>query len=156
MATDQVIQMTSSSRNPSRARNRARGFTLIELMVVVAVVAILAAVAVPSYQDAVRKGHRGQAKADLVDLAQQAERYRTINNGSYLGFTVPSGAATSPRTGTARYDVALQGAATATTFEIRAVPRTGQNKDTKCMTLSINQLGQKAIVGGSGSATDCW
>ena len=56
------------------AYRKLRGFTLIELMIVVAVIAVLAAIAYPSYQDSVRKGRRGEAKSELVTLAQARER----------------------------------------------------------------------------------
>ena len=65
------------------------GFTLIELMIVVAVVAILASIAVPAYQEQIRKSRRAQAKADMVEYAQMAERYFTVNN-TYVGFTLPT------------------------------------------------------------------
>ena len=119
-------------------RRSANGFTLIELMVVVAVVAILAAIALPSYQDSVRKSRRAQAKADLVELAQLAERYRTVNR-TYE--TWPLAFDTSPRTGTAHYRIDLddEGAAT---FTLTAVPNGAQANDA-CGTLVINQAGQR-------------
>ncbi len=81
-------------------RRTATGFTLIELMITVAVVAILAAIALPSYQAYVRKANRAQAKADLVELAQMLERRHTVEN-TYAGMTLPF--SQSPRDGTARY-----------------------------------------------------
>ena len=66
-----------------------RGFTLIELMIVVAVVGILAAIAYPSYQEYVRKAKRAEGRTALVELLQQQERYMTQNN-TYLAFTVGS------------------------------------------------------------------
>lgn len=72
-----------------------RGFTLIELMIVVAVVAILAAIAYPSYRDSVLKGRRAEGRAALAELLQQEERYMTQNN-CYLAFTTnSSGVATA-------------------------------------------------------------
>ena len=135
---------------------RQRGFTLIELMIVIAIVAILVGIALPMYQDAVRKGHRGQAKADLVELAQRAERYRTINQGSYTGFwaQVPAGDRNSPRTGDVRYVLTRQGEDTAaTTLVLQAAPQGGQQGDTRCLTLTIDQVGRKTA---SGPGTDCW
>jgi type IV pilus assembly protein PilE len=73
---------------------RQRGFTLIELMIVVAVVAILAGIAYPSYRDAVLKGRRAQGRAAVLELLQQQERYMTQHN-SYMTFS-NSGGATSP------------------------------------------------------------
>lgn len=71
------------------------GFSLIELMIVVAVIGILAAVAYPSYTDSVLKGRRAQARTALVELLQQQERYMTQRN-CYLGFTTnSSGVATA-------------------------------------------------------------
>lgn len=61
-----------------------RGFSLMELMIVVAIIAILAAVAVPSYRNHICKVERNQAKADLMAFAQAVERYYTTNNFSYV------------------------------------------------------------------------
>ena len=60
-----------------------KGFTLIELMIVVAVIGILGAIAYPSYQDSVRKGRRAEARAALAELLYQQERYMTQNNTYY-------------------------------------------------------------------------
>lgn len=76
-------------------KKNVHGFTLIELMIVVAVIGILAAVAYPSYTDSVLKGRRAQARTALVELLQQQERYMTQRN-CYLGFTTnSSGVATA-------------------------------------------------------------
>ena len=64
---------------------RRKGFTLIELMIVVAIVALLAAVAYPAYTDSVVKGKRGQGRTVLMDLLQQQERYLS-QSGSYMSF----------------------------------------------------------------------
>lgn len=71
-------------------QKRERGFTLIELMIVVAVVAILAGIAYPSYTSSVLKGKRAQARTALVDLLQQQERYMTQRN-CYLAFSNTNG-----------------------------------------------------------------
>ncbi len=67
----------------------ARGFTLIELMIVVAVIAILGAIAYPAYTSSVLKGKRAQGRTALAELLQQQERYMTQRN-CYLGFTTPT------------------------------------------------------------------
>ena len=70
------------------------GFTLVELMIVIAVVAILAAIAYPSYRSAVLKGKRAQGRTAILELLQQQERYMTQNN-SYLSFNKPIGMGTA-------------------------------------------------------------
>ena len=71
------------------------GFSLIELMIVVAIVAILVSVAYPAYTSSILKGKRAEGRAALAELMQQQERYLTQNN-CYLGFTTtPSGTATA-------------------------------------------------------------
>lgn len=67
-------------RVPSRHAGGQRGFTLIELMVVVALIAILAAIAYPSYTQYVQRGRRSEARTALLNLMQQEERYFTQHN----------------------------------------------------------------------------
>lgn len=136
------------STQPGARSRGIRGFTLIELMIVVAVVGILAAIAVPSYNDSVRKSRRAQAKADLVEYAQMAERSFTVNN-SYTEFALPTNQ--SPREGDARY--LINAATTATTFTITAAPQAGQDAD-KCGTLTIDQAGVKTPT--AAPLDDCW
>ncbi|WP_303638588.1 MULTISPECIES: type IV pilin protein [Stenotrophomonas] len=129
-----------------------QGFTLVELMIVVAVVAILATIAYPNYADHVRKSRRAQAKADLVEYAQLAERFHTVNN-TYEGFTFPGGGDTinSPREGgTVGYTLGME--TTQSTFTLTATAANAQVKD-KCGDLSINQANVKTA---GGELSECW
>lgn len=137
--------------------NRFCGFSLIEVMIVVAIIGILAAIAYPSYQDQVRRGNRADAKAALLETAQFMERFYTQNNRYNLDL---NGAAPtlpytkSPRDGSSTfYLIRFNGNATATTFSIEAAPQGSQTQDT-CGTLRIDQSGQKTTT--AGVATDCW
>ncbi|KQW25286.1 type IV pilin protein [Acidovorax sp. 22279] len=86
----------------NRVKKYSAGFTLIELMIVVAIIGILAAVAYPAYTDSVLKGRRAQGRTAVAQLIQQQERYATQQN-CYLGFTTNSstGAATATSPGSA-------------------------------------------------------
>lgn len=141
-ARDEGVAMLSFGK-------KVRGFTLIELMIVVAVVAILAAIAYPSFDEAVRKSRRGQAKADMVEVAQILERYHTEHN-TYVGGEafVP---AQSPKTGVSRY--ALQAVTAQSAFTITATPEPSQSND-KCGDLTIDQAGAKG--NSKGALADCW
>lgn len=143
--------MSRANRGMKMTGNRyVYGFTLIELMIVVAVVAILAAIAYPSYQEQVRKSYRAKAKADLVEYAGLAERYYTTNN-TYAGFTLPSTVSPREPGAAARYNLTPNGAfGGATTFTITATATGAQSGD-KCGALTINQAGVK-----TAAQSDCW
>jgi type IV pilus assembly protein PilE len=132
---------------------RARGFTLIELMVTIAIVAILAAIAIPSYQEQVRKSRRGQAKADLVELAQTLERRHTVNN-SYAG-ALPYTVSPKDSGTTARYNITpVTIAAGAQAFVLTATPIGAQAND-RCGTLTLSNTGVKTKT-GSAPMSECW
>ncbi|MEO7917201.1 MAG: type IV pilin protein [Dokdonella sp.] len=125
-----------------------RGFTLIELMITVAVIAVLAAIAFPSYQDQVRKSRRGDAKALMMDLTQQFER-RFTTDRTYLNATALCGQSVpSPTTGTARY--LLTPVCTASTYAITATPQGTQASD-PCGTMTVNQFGAR-----TPTTAGCW
>ncbi|UWX04751.1 pilus assembly protein PilE [Pseudoxanthomonas sp. NC8] len=120
-------------------------------MVVIAIVATIVAIAVPSYQEQVRKSHRARAKADLVEYAQLAERFFTVNN-TYAGFALPSTQSPREAGATARYRIAA--ATTATTFTLTATALNRQAND-RCGNLSITNTGNKTSTGTSPLG-DCW
>ncbi len=147
--------MSKLSSLKGRNPRKVMGFTLIELMIVVAVIAVLAAIAYPSYTAQVRKSKRAAAKAELVEYAQRAERQHTLNN-SYMNFKFVENNATSiasPRDGSkAMYQVTVS-APTANTFTLTAVPQGDQAKD-PCGTITLNQAGVKTPA--NTTALDCW
>lgn len=133
-----------------------RGFTLIEIMIVVAIVAILAAVAYPSYQESVRRAARADAQSGMMEIAQNAERFFTQQNQyaatrAGLPYVLPFNQ--SPLGGAARYNFNIA-FPTPQTFVLQAVPTPVQAADA-CGNLTINQLG----VTGPALGTDgrpCW
>ena len=130
-----------------------KGFTLIELMIVVAIIGILAAIAYPSYLEYVKKSNRAEATVVLMESAQALERFYSVN-GSYLdsGSVAPVFSANSPASGVANYTVAATGARNS--FTLTATP-TGSMLGDDCGNLSITHSGVKGASGSKGVA-DCW
>lgn len=125
--------------------SKSKGFTLIELMIVVAVVAILAAIALPSYQEQVRKSRRAQARADLAEIVQGLERSFTVNRG-YDKYDLPFNQ--SPREaadGAGFYGIKIE-PKEVTTYKVIATPKGAQASD-RCGTLSIDNFGNKNSSG---------
>lgn len=140
------------------ARNGA-GFTLIELMIVVAITGILAAIAYPSYQEHIRKTRRADAQTALMELSQFMERHYTAN-GRYLNAdaTAPTLPFTeAPKDGATKYyDVGFPAgtAPTANAYTLQAVPKGAMAGDV-CGTLTLTNTGAKGQAAGQTQAT-CW
>lgn len=131
---------------------RPRGFSLIELMMAVAVVGILAAIALPSYQNSVRKSRRADAKVALTDTAQRLERcltqYGTYDNGN----CTVADAFNSPD---AYYAISTNVATMS--YTLTAAARGPQLKDEACVRFTLDHRGAKAAFDGAGNAAaDCW
>jgi type IV pilus assembly protein PilE len=130
------------------------GFTLIELMIAVAIVGILTSVGYPSYQKHVQKAKRAEAQAALVSFATAMEQWRVENNGKYSGVAAADVFATQVPTdgsGTKTYDLAFDGDVTDTGYKLKATPAGTQTSD-ECGTLTLDSTGVK----GSSSGTNCW
>jgi type IV pilus assembly protein PilE len=129
-----------------------KGFTLIELMIVIAIIGILAAVGYPAYTSAVKKGSRADAMDSLLSLAGRMEEYY-MNADSYVGATVNAagtGTVGSNKTSEGLYTLSIP-VATAFTYTITATP---VGSDPECTTFTLNQLGQKSATGTD--AANCW
>lgn len=144
----------------NRLSRVAKGFTLIELMIVVAVIAILAAIAYPSYVNYVVDTRRGTAAACLIEISQFMEREYTTElsyeEGDDKWDAMPQGfACETDMADFYTFGFVAGSEPTATTYVLNAVPQGPQERDTECGTLTLNQAGLRG-EGGSGDVADCW
>jgi type IV pilus assembly protein PilE len=150
------------------------GFTLMELMVTIAIIGILASIAIPSYQDSVKKSRRADVKAVLLGLANAMERHFTEKNtychvatggatvaacgaagndtgtpdAGVLGFTIPNATTTF-------YTVTISAVAPSS-YTLQAVPAGAQTGD-KCGNFILEHTGEKKVANSTSTpATDCW
>jgi len=156
-------------RPAARASRPAGGFTLIELMVVVAIATILFAIAIPSYTSYIRQSRRTEAKTAVLDLAGREERYLSTNPAAYtdvpanLGYT---GFGAGNPIGSGYYYLTVCSPATVTcapnppaapSYSIMATPVATQSQanDAQCTSFSVDSTGQQFATGAGGTAY-CW
>ncbi|MEI2743122.1 MAG: type IV pilin protein [Candidatus Competibacter sp.] len=146
-------------------KSRVAGFTLIEMVIVMAIIGILAAIAYPSYQDSVRKARRADVKAVLIEGSQWMERFYTDNlrydqnragtavtaTGQFPG----SGLTVSPKESGANpyYNISLQ-AVNQGTYTLQAIPANAQTGD-PCGTFTLTNAGVRNVT-GSKPVAECW
>lgn len=130
-----------------------KGFTLIEVMIVVAIIGILAAIAYPSYQEYILRGNRSEGMALLNDVAARQERYFAqtntyVTSQNDIGKLNLSGANST----TGKYALTISSPANSGGYLLTATP---QRTDTKCGNLTLNARGERG-VSSSTNVNDCW
>ena len=159
--------MSKSNKNSGSA-----GFTLIELMIVVAIVGLLAAIALPSYQSYIARGNRAAARVALSQAAQYMQRFYAANDrydadrtgAQTIWATMPPTFMRAPAEGTQLYEISNTGAtpssATASTFTLIMRPvATATMANDKCGGFSMTQSGVKGITAPGATAAliaECW
>jgi len=137
-------------------KRKQRGITLVELMVVCVVVAILAAIAIPSYRRYMIRANRTSAKTMLLQVAMNMERcYTNSTPYAYNSANCAAAVVLPALTADGQYRVTHAAAPTATTFQLAAQPQNAQATDTACGTFGIDQTGLRTITGTS-TLTECW
>jgi type IV pilus assembly protein PilE len=137
----------------------ARGVTLLEMMVVLLIAGILAALALPAYRQHLVRVNRSQATTLLYEIASAQERY-FLRHGNYsgnLGSGAPLGLGLAAVNTSSRYSFSVALAGDGQTYIASATPRRegGQHTDVECLVFSIDQRGRRAVSGTRDTAF-CW
>ena len=137
--------------------DKQRGFTLVEIMIVVAIVAILSSIALPSYSEYVRRSQRLAARAIMLEAANWMERRFSVHH-NYLGSdnqlpVLPDGLNRSPQSGPAKYAISLMtGQTHATAYQLQASPLVAD----RCGTFTLDHTGARGLIGNTASLAECW
>jgi type IV pilus assembly protein PilE len=142
------------ARQLTRAPRYARGFTLLELVIAAIVIAILAAIALPSYTEQVMKTRRAEGQAMLTDMAARLERcytrFSAYDNAACAGVVAGSSEG-------GWYAVSNTSSVTAQAYTLVVAPQKAQaTKDTKCANLTLTHTGVKGQSGTPPSGYKCW
>jgi type IV pilus assembly protein PilE len=140
-------------------RRRQQGVTLIELLTVIVVLGILAAIAVPSYRNYLMRANRSDAKSALMQLQAAQEKFYLQNN-AYSGLVdtaPPTGLGLSKVTANGYYSLSITLAADGQSYTAKADPTTagGQNSDKSCASFTLTDTGTRNVSGTMGAA-QCW
>lgn len=150
--------MRSVNCNVHRYRGRLiSGFSLIEVMIVVAIIGILSAVAFPSYTEYIRRGNRAEATAALLESQQFMERFYAANNcyttSTNANPSLPARLQSIPAGGSPRYTLSVE--ATVNSYTVTATPAGGMTSD-KCGSLTITNTGVKGRSTTTPTVAECW
>jgi type IV pilus assembly protein PilE len=149
----QVLQSVRSDR-----QYRQAGFSLVELLVVLVIMGVLSAVALPGYTRYVQRGNRTEVMAALLEAQHFMERYYSAN-GQYLSPAnavpmLPQRLQRIPIQGTVRYQLSVR-EATVNSYLLQAVPEGSMAGDV-CGNLTINQTGLRGVLNSTHSVSECW
>ncbi|QJC56710.1 Type II secretion system protein G [Polaromonas vacuolata] len=149
-------------------QHKMRGFSLLEVMIVLAIVAILASISYPSYRESVAKTKRAQAAGQLLEVAQfmqrfysQNDRYDQTNTAQPAAVVIPAVLANAPKdspAANANYNISFAAnTLTSNSFTLQAVPANSMTGD-RCGTLQLTSTGRRLITGNADGATlaSCW